>query len=97
MKVQLGEKELRYLREQDRTDVTLDLEEIPSNCCVGRLPEVKIHHCPPQNPGHYRHFTVHGIHIHVSKLLRTQDTLTFCLSGFGPFKKLGVKGLNLIL
>lgn len=77
--------------------LTLDLEEIPSNCCLGRLPETKISFENPSNSADYRHFEVDGLQIHLSKLLRTGDTLKLSLSGFGPFKKIEAAGLNLVL
>ncbi len=97
MKLELAENLVRYLDETDARDVTLDLEEIPSNCCLGRLPEMKISLESPSNSADYRHFEVGGIHVHLSKLLRTGDTLTLSLSGLGPFKKVEVAGIHLVL
>ncbi len=97
MKLDLAENVLEYLDERKQTELTIDLEEIPSNCCLGRLPEIRFHDEPPSDPGQYRHFSVHGINIHVSRVLRTQDTLKLFFSGIGPFKKLEVAGVNLIL
>ncbi len=85
------------MSEQGTEDLTLDLEEIPSNSCLGRLPEMKISLKSPANSEEYRHFEVGGLHIHLSKLLRTNDTLKLFLSGFGPFKKVEASGVNLVL
>ena len=85
------------MSEQGAADVTLDLEEIPTNCCLGRLPEMKISLESPPNTDAYRHFDVGGIHIHLSKLLRTQATLKLFLTGLGPFKKVEASGVNLVL
>lgn len=97
MKFELADNLLNYLAEKGAEDVTLDLEEIPSNCCLGRLPEMKISLQSPSNANAYRHFDVGGIHIHLSKLLRTQNTLRLFLSGLGPFKKVEAAGVNLVL
>lgn len=97
MKFELDDKLLNYLSEEGAEDLTLDLEEIPSNCCLGRLPEMKISLESPHNSDAYRHFDVGGVHIHLSKLLRTGHTLKLFLSGFGPFKKVEVAGVNLVL
>ncbi|MFQ5449791.1 MAG: CC/Se motif family (seleno)protein [Nitrospinaceae bacterium] len=97
MKLDFAENVLDYLRDQGRFDLTIDLEEIRSSCCVGRIPEIRIHFNPPENPEKYRHFSAEDIHVHISNLLRTQNTLTLTLSGVGPFKKLQVSGLNLVL
>ena len=97
MKFELADNLLSYLSEKGAADVTLDLEEIPSNCCLGRLPEMKISLESPANSDAYRHFDVGGIHIHLSKLLRTQDTLKLYLAGLGPFKKVEAAGVNLVL
>lgn len=97
MKFELADTLLSYLSEQGEEDVTLDLEEIPSNCCLGRLPEMNISLGSPPNSDEYRHFDVGGIHIHLSKLLRTQDTLKLFLTGFGPIKKVEASGINLVL
>ncbi len=97
MKFELADNLLSYLDEQGAEDVTLDLEEIPSNCCLGRVPEMKISLQSPLNADAYRHFDVGGIHIHLSKLLRTQDTLKLSLTGLGPFKKVEAVGVNLVL
>ena len=51
----------------------------------------------PANSEEYRHFEVGGLHIHLSKLLRTGDTLKLFLSGLGPFKKVEASGVNLVL
>ncbi|KMP11764.1 hypothetical protein UR09_02445 [Candidatus Nitromaritima sp. SCGC AAA799-A02] len=88
---------LEYLRGRNQSELTIDLEEIPSNCCLGRLPEVRLLNTSPENPDDFRHFTVEGINIHLSKNLRTENTLKLFLSGLGPFKKLEVAGINLIL
>ncbi len=40
---------------------------------------------------------VEGISIYLSKNLRTENTLKLSLSGLGPFKKLEIAGINLIL
>ena len=85
------------MSEQGAEDVTLDLEEIPSSCCLGRLPEMKISLESPANSEEYRHFEVGGIHIHLSKLLRTNATLKLFLTGLGPFKKVEASGVNLVL
>ena len=85
------------MSDQGAEDVTLDLEEIPSSCCLGRLPEMKISLESPANSEEYRHFEVGGIHIHLSKLLRTNDTLKLFLTGLGPFKKVEASGVNLVL
>ncbi len=97
MKIALEEKARAFLREKDQSEVTIDLAEIESSCCVGRLPEVLIRRDPPRNPRNYRSFTVDGVRVHLSNLLRTKETLTLSLSGLGPFRKLEVSGLNLIL
>ena len=97
MKFELDDKLLSYLSRQGAEDVTLDLEEIPSNCCLGRLPEMKITLGSPPNTEAYRHFEVGGIRIHLSKLLRTGDTLKLFLTGLGPFKKVEASGVNLVL
>lgn len=93
----MGSDSLEFLRDRQAGDLTLDLEEISSNCCLGRLPEMKITYERPSNADGYRHFRSQGIDIHISKLLRTRDTLRIFLSGFGPFKKLEVAGVNLVL
>lgn len=97
MKLELDDHTLEYLRYRNQSDVTLDLEEITTNCCVGTLPELKFHNAPPQNPEKYRHYSVQGINFYISRQLRTENTLTFSLSGVGPLKKLEVAGVNLIL
>lgn len=97
MKFEIDSKLLSYLSEEGSEDLTLDLEEIPSNCCLGRLPEMKISLVSPPNLEEYRHFEVGGIHIHLSKQLRTGETLTLFLSGIGPFKKVEAAGINLVL
>lgn len=97
MKFEFADNVLNYLVERGAADITLDLEEIPSNCCLGRLPEMKISYERPANTADYRHFEVGGIRIHLSRLLRTGDTLTLSLSGFGPFKKIEAAGVNLVL
>ncbi len=97
MKFELADNLLSFLSEQGTADVTLVLEEIPSNCCLGRLPEMKISLKIPPNSEEYWHFDVGGIHIHLSKLLRTQDTLNLVLTGLGPFKKVEASGVNLVL
>jgi hypothetical protein len=97
MKFELAYNLLSYLSAKGAEDVTLDLEEIPSNCCLGRLPEMKISLESPPNTDAYRHFDVGGIHIHLSKLLRTQETLKLFLTGLSPFKKVEASGVNLVL
>ena len=97
MKFELADNMLKFMLKQGAEDVTLDLEEIPSSCCLGRLPEMKISLHSPANSEKYRHFEVGGLHIHLSKLLRTNDTLKLFLSGFGPFKKVEASGVNLVL
>lgn len=95
MKFEFNDKVLNYLQSKNASEVTLDLEDIPVNCCLGRVPELKISLAPPEVPGEYRNFSVRGINIHVSKLLRTNETLTLFLSK--PFKNLEVAGVNLVL
>ena len=51
----------------------------------------------PANSEEYRPFEVGGRHIHLSKLLRTGDTLKLFLSGLGPFKKVEASGVHLVL
>ena len=97
MKFELGQESLKFLRDKQAEDLTLDLMEIPSNCWLGRLPELKISYDQPPDSVQYRHFCIKGINIHISKLLRTQETLRIFLSGFGSFKKLEVTGVNLVL
>lgn len=95
MKLEFEDQALDFLRVRGVAELTLDIEEISIACCVGRLPEVRLSHTPPRNPDRYRNFRVHGINVHISKMLRTGNTLTVFLSG--PFKKLEVAGLNLVL
>ena len=97
MKVEIDPRVPEFLRQQGGQALTLDLEEIPSACCVGRLPEMKISYRPPEHPDRYRHFNVDGVELHLSKLLRTRDTLRVSLTGMGPFKKIEVAGIHLIL
>ena len=97
MKLEIDDRTLEYLCCRNQSDVTLDLDEVKSNCCVGTLPELKFHNAPPQNPEKYRYYSVQGINFYISRQLRTENTLTFSLSGIGPFKKLDVSGVNLIL
>lgn len=97
MELELDDPALEYLRLRSQSNVTLELEEITTNCCVGTLPELKFHNAPPQNPEKYRHYSVQGIDFYISRQLRTENTLTFSLSGIGPFEKLEVAGVNLIL
>lgn len=97
MKVEVEDSVTGFLRKRGKADVTLDVEDLETPCCVGRLPEMKISYDPPADPGRYRHFQVGGITIHLSKLLRTEDTLQVFLSGLGPFKKVEVSGINLVL
>jgi len=58
---------------------------------------MKISLASPPEADEYRHFNVGGIHIYLSKLLRTQNTLKLFLTGLGPFKKVGAAGINLVL
>ncbi|MFQ5672571.1 MAG: hypothetical protein ACE5G9_05710 [Nitrospinales bacterium] len=95
MKFKFEDKALEFLRARGASELTLDIEEISTPCCTSRLPEVKLSHTPPRNPDRYRNFSVRGINVHVSKMLRTGNTLTVFLSK--PFKKLEVAGLNLVL
>jgi len=88
---------LEYFQGRNQSELTIDLEEIPSNCCLGRLPEVRLLNTSPENPENFRHFIVEGISIYLSKNLRTENTLKLFLSGLGPFKKLEIAGINLIL
>ncbi len=97
MKIQLESNVCQFLESRGSRDVTLDIEELESPCCLGRVPEMKITLAAPENPDGYRHFTQEGIHLHLSRLIRARDTLTLHLSGFGPFKKLEASGINLIL
>ena len=94
MKFQFEDNVFQYLESRGSRDVTLDIEELDSPCCLGRMPEMKITLAPPENPDRYRHFTQRGIHLHLSHLIRAQETLTLHLSGFGPFKKLEASGIN---
>ncbi len=77
--------------------LTVDLEEIQSPCCVGRLPEIKFTSSVPDKPEDYRSFSASGVEVFISKLLRTSSKVTLSLSGFGPFKKLEIDGIDLIL
>jgi hypothetical protein len=97
LKFQIDDKVLAYLQTHGCADITLDVEELPTSCCIGRLPEMKISLSSPADVAQYRAFCAQGINIYLSNLLRTQETLTFFLSGFGPFKRLEVGGVNLVL
>ena len=97
MRFDFANEVLEYLKGRNQSELTIDLEEIPSNCCLGRLPEVRLLNTSPENPENFRHFIVEGISIYLSKNLRTENTLKLFLSGLGPFKKLEIAGINLIL
>lgn len=97
MRFDLDEKALEFLNERGHRAVTIDLAELSPNCCAGRLPDVRLRPGPPENPEAYRHFHARGIDLHVAKGLRTDKKLRLLVSGIGPFKKLEVSGLNLIL
>ncbi|PIQ96272.1 MAG: hypothetical protein COV67_10425 [Nitrospinae bacterium CG11_big_fil_rev_8_21_14_0_20_56_8] len=97
MTFDFGEQVLNYFQERNQSHLTIDLEELSSPCCVGRLPEIRFRDGIPENTELYRRFVVHGIHIYLSRLLRTQEALRLTLSGFGPFKRLELGGVNLIL
>ena len=97
MRFDFANEALEYLQGRNQSELTIDLEEIPSNCCLGRLPEVRLLNTSPENPENFRHFIVEGISIYLSKNLRTENTLKLFLSGLGPFKKLEIAGINLIL
>ncbi len=97
MKFEISDNVLSYLESLDSYNLTIDLKEIPSNCCLGRLPETKVSFLSPENLDNYRHFWVGGIQIHLSKLVRSKETLKVFLSGWGPFKKVEVSGINFIL
>ena len=97
MQFDFANEALEYLQGRNQSELTIDLEEIPSNCCVGRLPEVRLLNTSPEHPENFRHFVVEGISIYLSKNLRTENTLKLSLSGLGPFKKLEIAGINLIL
>ena len=90
-------KTRRFLSDRGIRAVTIDLAELSPNCCVGRLPDVRVHPGPPGDPGAYRHFHAGGLDIHVAKGLNTEKALRLHLSGWGPFHKLEVSGLNLFL
>ncbi len=99
LKFELDDNVVQFLAQKGSSDVTLDIEELDTPCCIGRVPEMKITLAPPSedNRSEYRHFTQAGIKLHLSKLIRSQETLTLHLSGFGPFKKLEASGINLVL
>ncbi|MCH8157244.1 MAG: hypothetical protein IID18_05750 [Nitrospinae bacterium] len=97
MRFDFANEVLEYLRDRNQSELTIDLEEIPSNCCVGGSRESRLRDGGTENPENFRHFTAEGINIHLSKNLRTENTLKLFLSGLGPFKKLEVAGINLIL
>ena len=97
MQFDFANEALEYLQGRDQSELTIDLEEIPSNCCLGRLPEVRLLNTSPEHPENFRYFMVEGISIYLSKNLRNENTLKLSLSGLGPFKKLEIAGINLIL
>jgi len=97
MRFDLDDEALDFLRARGHGALTLRLTEIFPNCCVGRLPDVRLEPGPPKCPEAYRHFHVRGIDIHVDKALKTEKELKLYVSGLGPFKKLEISGLQLIL
>ncbi|QPJ60555.1 MAG: hypothetical protein G3M70_01090 [Candidatus Nitronauta litoralis] len=99
MKFELDDKVVQFLAQKGSTNVTLDVEDLDTTCCLGRVPEMKITLVPPSeaHQSKYRHFNHAGINLYLSKLIRSQETLTLHLSGFGPFKKLEASGINLVL
>jgi len=97
MRFVLDDNALGFLSERGHRAVTIDLMELSPNCCVGRLPDVRLRPGPPENPAAYREFHARGIDIHLHKSLKTGKELRLHLSGWGPFKKLEVSGLKLIL
>jgi len=97
MKLIFSEEAKKHLDKKKMKRLTIDLEEIQSPCCVGRLPEIKFSSHKPDRPDEYRIFTALGVEVFISKLLRTTSQVTLSLSGFGPFKKLEIDGVDLIL
>ncbi|PIR01631.1 MAG: hypothetical protein COV66_00450 [Nitrospinae bacterium CG11_big_fil_rev_8_21_14_0_20_45_15] len=97
MKLDFSADARKYLEQKRQSCLTVDLEEIQSPCCIGRLPEIKFSNSVPAKPEDYRSFSSFGIEVFISKLLRTSSNVTFSLSGFGPFKKLEIQGIDLIL
>ena len=97
MRFDFANEVLEYLQGRNQSELTIDLEEIPSNCCVGRLPEVRLLNASPEHPENFRYFMVEGISFFLSNTPRTENTLKLSLSGLGPFKKLEIAGINLIL
>jgi len=97
LKVEVEDTVSDFLHKRGKADVTIDVEDLETPCCVGRLPEMKISYETPADPDRYRHFKAGAVTIHLSKLLRTEDTMKVFLSGLGPFKKVEVSGINLVL
>ncbi|MCF8720075.1 CC/Se motif family (seleno)protein [Nitrospina gracilis] len=97
MKIEVADNVAAFLSERGRSDVTIEVEDLETPCCVGRMPEMRIRHQPPFDPTGYRHFETGGITLHLSKLLHTGDTVRVYVSGIGPFKKIEVSGIHLIL
>ncbi len=86
-----------FLEKKGKRDLTVWSVDLDTPCCVGRLPELKTSYDPPENPDDYRHFTSGGLQIHLARQLKTDSTLDVSLAGFGPFKKVEVSGVNLVL
>lgn len=86
-----------FLEKKGKQDLTVWSVDLETPCCVGRLPELKTSFDPPEHPGEFRHFSSNGLQIHLAKQLKTDSTLDVSLAGFGPFKKIEVSGINLVL
>jgi hypothetical protein len=97
MRVNIAPEARAWLDQRGATQVTVRRKVYRARCCVPDLPDLEVILAPPPEGAPFHRHRLDGIDLYLEVVLRTDPELRLTLTGLGPFRRLVLEGVRMIL
>jgi hypothetical protein len=95
--VTITPKARAWLTDRGATQVTVRRRVYQARCCVPDLPDLEVILAPPPDDIPFNLHRLAGIELYLEAALHTEPEVCLTLTGLGPFRRLSLEGVRMIL
>ena len=97
MRVTVTPQALTWLAERGASQVTVRRRVYKARCCVPDLPDLEVTLAPPAEGVPFNLYRLDGVDLYLEAALRTESDVRLTLTGLGPFRRLALEGVRMVL
>ncbi|HEX9592930.1 MAG TPA: CC/Se motif family (seleno)protein [bacterium] len=97
MRVTISPEARTWLAERADPQVTVRRRVYRARCCVPDLPDLEVTLAPPPDGVPFNLHRLDGVDLYLEAALRTEPEVRLTLTGVGPFRRLALEGVRMVL